>query len=103
MRVTFTLLLSVDFQKGSSFLVYKNSPVREDSEIDFPTGNVLCVCVCAWGGGHKNISQILPTIDSSRGEIARKTWSVMKCFTGNMRCKLLQDIYREYFVVFRAS
>ena len=51
MRVTFTLLLSVDFQKGSSFLVYKNSPVREDSEIDFPTGNVLCVCVCVRGGG----------------------------------------------------
>ena len=43
----------------------------------------------------KNVSQILVTIDSSREEIARKTLSVMKSFTGNiksMRCKLLQDI-----------
>ena len=64
------------------------------------------MCVCGGGGGlHKDISQILATIDSSRGEIARKTLSVMKSLTGNiksMRCKLLQDIYLEYFVVFRA-
>ena len=66
----------------------------------------MCMCVCVGGGGaglHKNGSQILATIDSSRGEIARNTLSVMKSFTGNMRCKLLQDIYREYFVDFRAS
>ena len=71
----------------------------------------MCVCVCVAGGGggggernlHKNVSHILGTIDSLKGEIARKTLSVMKSFTGNMRCKLLQDNYREYFVVFRAS
>ena len=44
-----------DFHKGSSFLVYKTSPITEDSQIDLPTGNVLCaylcVCVCVWEGG----------------------------------------------------
>ena len=62
----------------------------------------MCVCACACGGVNKNVSQILATIDSSRGEIARKTLSVMKSFTDNMQCKLLQDIYLKYFVVFRA-
>ena len=46
--------------------------------------------MCVWGGGgggglHKNVSQTLATVNSSRGEIARKTLSVMKSFTGNMR------------------
>ena len=67
----------------------------------------MYVCVCGGGGGrgglYKNVSQISATTDSSREEIARKTLSVMKSFTGNMRCKLLQDTYRECFVVFKAG
>ena len=59
----------------------------------------VCVCVGGGRGVTQDLSQILATIDSSRGETARKTLSAMKSFMGNMRYKLLQDIYREYFVV----
>ena len=50
MKITFTPLLSVTSTKGSSFLVYENSPLREDSQMDSPFGK------------HKNVSQILATI-----------------------------------------
>ena len=88
-----------DFHKGSSFLVYKNLPVREDSQIDFPTGNVF---FCVWVL-HKNVSQILATIDSSSGEFARKTLSVMKSFTGNikgMRFKIFAGHLPRVFLCF---
>ena len=52
--------------------------VRENSQNDFRTGSVLCVCMCVCVFLHKNVSQILATMNSSRGEIARKTLSVMK-------------------------
>ena len=39
-----------DFHKGSSFLVYKNSLVREDSN-QFSYGKRFSLCVCVGGGG----------------------------------------------------
>ena len=52
----------------------------------------MCVCVCVRACVracvrvcvHKNVSQILATIDFSSGEIARKTLLVQKSFTGNI-------------------
>ena len=52
---------------------------REDSQIDFATGNVFCTFDGGGGGVfHKNIFQILAAINSSSREIARKTLAVAK-------------------------
>ena len=80
MKITFNARLSVastrQFVSGS-----QNSPVREDSQIDFAIVNEGA----AWERDlYKSDSQILATIDFSCRQIARKTLSVRKNFTGNI-------------------
>ena len=60
--MTFTLLLSETPTKAVNFWFKKVTS----------KGNVWCVGVL-----HSNVSQILTTVDASRGEIARKTLSVI--------------------------
>ena len=56
---------------------------REDSQIDFATGNVFCTFQGV-GGLHKNVSQILAIIDFSSREITGKTLSARKNIIGNI-------------------
>ena len=55
---------------------------REDSQIDFAKETVFCIG--GGGGGRKNVSQILATINFSSGEIDGKFLSVWKNFIDNI-------------------
>ena len=59
---------------------------REDSQIDFAKETVFCIGGGGGGGGggHKNVSQILATINFSSGEIDGKFLSVWKNFIDNI-------------------
>ena len=54
---------------------------REDPQIDFATETFFAL---DGGGGHKNVSKILATINFSSGEIDGKFVSVWKNFIGNI-------------------
>ena len=56
--------------------------VREDSQINFATGNVFWHVKGGGGFTLKNVSQILAIIDFSSGQIAGKTLPVRKSFIG---------------------
>ena len=66
---------------GSSDLVDLGT-FREDSEIDFATGNVFCTFVGR--GLRKNVSQILAIIDFFKQRNYRKTLSARKNIIGNI-------------------
>ena len=77
MKVTFTSLLPPQRQFVSG-LEKLTSKGRLTDQF-FYGKHFLCV-----GVFHKNVSQILVTIYFSSGEIARKTLSAKKSFTGNI-------------------